>query len=506
MHIALFVGLLLLAIGNVAVLLSHISHWDRFYGRRTTYSVEILHYGYAVFILALWPVAWWLRRLWRDGWSAFAQVRSWLPMRVLVYCVFLAIGVTSIASALGLFEFSEFLTRAFFMSTLVAFLGLWALFTLALPDISVENLSSPWRYVDLALMNVVLTLLLLEGAITLWAHYGPPNMAIEAASSGANVEWHRPEPHRPFFNFTLNSGGYNDTEFFRATDRDLVVALLSDSFGLGIVPYAYNFATIAEQGLQEALGDRYERVAIHNFGIPGNNMPEYAFLLHSEALQTNPRYVILCVFVSNDMRTIEKFKHYLFQHWRILVLAQRLFAFHEEVPKGGNVLKIGKPEENEDGVPEHILDPEKEPPTFSEEAFLNVESRRFEMVNTRSSSIEEKYENFFSILGRFHQWLGDKLLVVAIPDEFQVNDDLFEQIVSARQNPSQYRRDYPQERLTAYCEKQGIPILDLLPRLREANKTERVYHLRDTHWNARGNRIAGEAISEFVLSRLKSGG
>ncbi len=449
LHITLLVMFLVFGIGHLAVLASHLSHLDKFYGRPTTFSVDILYYGYAVSILALVPIGLWLLRLRRTGWAALAPVRSWLPVRVWIYCVFLALGITSIASALNLFEFSEFLTRAFFMSTLVGCLGLWALFTLAYPIIGPENLAWPWRYLDLVLMNVVLTLLVLEGGITLWAHYGPPNMAIEAASSEANVAWHRPEPYHRYFNFTLNSGGYHDTEFYRATDDDFVVALLSDSFGMGIVPYAYNFATIAEQELHSALGGRYTRVAVHNFSIIGNNMPEYAFLLHTEALQTNPRYVVLCVFVTNDMRTIAKFKHYLFQHWRIWVLTRRTLAFHEEARKGGHVLSIGNPAESEDFVPEHILDPQKEPPTFSEEAFLNIESRRLEMVKPWNASTQKKYESFFRILGQFHTWLGEKLIVVAIPDEFQVNDDLYERIVAAGQNPSEYQRDYPQERLLA---------------------------------------------------------
>jgi len=36
------------------------------------------------------------------------------------------------------------------------------------------------------------------------------------------------------------------------------VALLADSFGLGVVPYEHNFATIAERLLRQALVDRYK--------------------------------------------------------------------------------------------------------------------------------------------------------------------------------------------------------------------------------------------------------
>ena len=52
-------------------------------------------------------------------------------------------------------------------------------------------------------------------------------------------------------------------------------------------------------------------------------------------------------------------------------------------------------------------------------------------------------------------------------------------------------RDLPQRRIAAFLEQEGIPHLDLLPILRAAEPMEdgqlRLYHLRDTHFNARGN-------------------
>jgi len=39
----------------------------------------------------------------------------------------------------------------------------------------------------------------------------------------------------------------------------------------------------------------------------------------------------------------------------------------------------------------------------------------------------------------------------------------------------------------------------------EAEKDGRTYHLRDTHWNAHGNRIAGKQVADFLLDRLSLG-
>ena len=92
---------------------------------------------------------------------------------------------------------------------------------------------------------------------------------------------------RPF-GFRPNSGGFHDEEFFSADDDDFVVALLSDSFGLGVVPYRYNFATIAEQLLRRDLEAPGRRVAVHNFGIASLDLTGYAWLLQHEVPDTNP--------------------------------------------------------------------------------------------------------------------------------------------------------------------------------------------------------------------------
>ncbi len=162
-------------------------------------------------------------------------------------------------------------------------------------------------------------------------------------------------------------------------------------------------------------------------------------------------------------------------------------------------MDIGAPLKADNTVPEYIHEAEKELPTYSEETFLRIESRRLEIVNQHNPSTQKKYRAFFEALAQFHSWLGKKLIVVVIPDEFQVNDGLYAQALAPKRTPHDYERDYPQDRIRGFCEKQGIRMLDLLPALRTAHREDRVYHLRDTHWNARGNLVAGRQIADFIL-------
>ena len=89
-----------------------------------------------------------------------------------------------------------------------------------------------------------------------------------------------------------------------------------------------------------------------------------------------------------------------------------------------------------------------------------------------------------------------------IPDELQVNNRLWAELGGGTADTAHLQREYPQRRITAWCAKQGIRVLDLLPLLRRAEQSGRTFHLRDTHFNARGNRVVGEALAA-ELSRYQ---
>lgn len=88
-----------------------------------------------------------------------------------------------------------------------------------------------------------------------------------------------------------------------------------------------------------------------------------------------------------------------------------------------------------------------------------------------------------------------------IPDEFQVEDALWESLTASGLAP-QRERDFPQRWIGARLEREGLPYEDLLAPLRAApplaDGRRRLYHLRDTHFNARGNEIAARGLAALV--------
>jgi hypothetical protein len=85
---------------------------------------------------------------------------------------------------------------------------------------------------------------------------------------------------------------------------------------------------------------------------------------------------------------------------------------------------------------------------------------------------------------------------VLIPDELQVNPEVRDEALKeAGARSEEVDLELPQRRLVAFFEKREVACLDLLPLLK---KHPHSYAVRDTHWNAEGNRLAAEAIAAWL--------
>ena len=98
-----------------------------------------------------------------------------------------------------------------------------------------------------------------------------------------------------------------------------------------------------------------------------------------------------------------------------------------------------------------------------------------------------------------HRATGRPAVLVLIPDQLQVDPELRIRLDQVRPDASplfQWALDRPQTFLHTELAPDGVVLIDLAPALRQAHEDlGRVYHLRDTHWNANGNRVAAEEIA-----------
>jgi hypothetical protein len=123
-------------------------------------------------------------------------------------------------------------------------------------------------------------------------------------------------------------------------------------------------------------------------------------------------------------------------------------------------------------------------------------------------SIEKAYQVTSGILGEFKAF-GDAqklpLLIVLIPAEFQIYPDKFNALVKKQGlDPASFELDVPQRRWTELAGAHGFQVLDLLPILRQSASGPYLYMSLDGHLSLEGNRIAGEAIAQALLTLMLS--
>lgn len=195
-------------------------------------------------------------------------------------------------------------------------------------------------------------------------------------------------------------------------------------------------------------------------------------------------------------------ERYRLQQWLTWRVTARLLSLARLTPdERERVARIGADGGQPGEVPAWIEDPGLEISTMTESRFLEVETRRRRITDPSDAKIAQGYDQLFAGLRHFHSLLEERLLVVLIPDEFQLNDALWETLGG---DAPGLDRTLPQQRILAFCTDRDIERLDLLPVLRAAEPSGRTYHLRDTHWNARGNLAAGSALARAIADELRS--
>jgi hypothetical protein len=98
---------------------------------------------------------------------------------------------------------------------------------------------------------------------------------------------------------------------------------------------------------------------------------------------------------------------------------------------------------------------------------------------------------------------GGRLVVAYVPSRMEVNANTWE-LTRARYGLDEavFDRSAVAGRIRYIAQRLGLPMLDLTaPLAREDGVLRPVYYPTDSHWNARGQEVAGRALSEFLVGR-----
>jgi hypothetical protein len=358
------------------------------------------------------------------------------------------------------------------------------------------------RIISIISINIIVLTILLEIGIIILSCFIKTPLLVKDNAHSSNVISTYQKKYRTGtirMGFPLNSHGFYDREVTQEkNDNSFRVLALADSFGMGIVPYKNNFLTLLENNT--AKEQELKNIDVINTGIPRIGTNEYYVLFKKYFKKYHCDHVLLCLFTGNDIESFEKFKtakrFFYPEYWYTYVVAKRLYAIFKEGSKTGKKLSnIAKIQDESFG---HLISPEDEKPTFSEQLFLKIERRRVDVCNTELNETRKAYNDTFKNILKIQKECAGKLTVFLIPDEFQVNSELWDKIMSNFDlDKTKYDKDYPSKRLKEFCRDNNIDFIDPIEELRmHEENINRTYHLRDTHWNAFGNKIAAKVIAE----------
>jgi hypothetical protein len=361
--------------------------------------------------------------------------------------------------------------------------------------------------ISLVLVGIAFALVIAEGASVLLARTSSATIFLAAGGAQATLSRNRMPPYALYAGSHLNGGGFHDDAFVASSPDRPVVAVLADSFGLGIVPRAANFIQVAEDRLRLGQVGSGRRVLLHDFGVPAIGVPEYALLLETEVAATAPDLVIVCLFPSNDLESVDPLRRVRWSlgRWLIIDLSRRVGSWLAEELRSSDrwqtpLASVGPAASGRDLAPSLLR------PTLSEETFLRIERARLRGLDPRDPTQVRRIDRLIGLLESMRGSQPAAVQIVMIPDEFQVSDPLYRDLVRTDPALADFDRNALHHEIRGRLRSAGFRVLDLLDALRAAEAVAPTYHLRDTHWNEWGNRVAGEALARFVDESLPQEG
>jgi len=338
-----------------------------------------------------------------------------------------------------------------------------------------------------------------------WLRPGP--LFVRPASKAeARIEQYRGLPGENYFGVPLDARGYHDGPWQPAPGQPRIVAV-GDSFSQGVVAHPFHYTTVAER----LLGG----IPIDNVGVSAIGPSEYLYLIEHEVLPAQPDVIVLALFLGNDVAEADRPPASIGRSWYarenvlLFQLPKRLWAlWHEAQPRTRAAghdfdppLRVGDPPERFVEWMPWLADPLLESPTFTREAFLEIEKQRLPQIFRADD--RSAYRGLFRDLDRIRRATrGIDLRVLLIPTEVQVEPALWDEVVRYAAVVFPLDRDQPQRIVREWLARRGIAYADALPDFRAQaplpGGRRHLYHLRDTHLNARGNAVLGAVLARLL--------
>lgn len=307
---------------------------------------------------------------------------------------------------------------------------------------------------------------------------------------------YRSRPNKPIGNhLTTNDGGFNDINHSAKPGKGASrLALVGDSFVYGAVTRDKNISFV----LADLARQNDTDLDVINMGIAAAGPKNYLGLMKHDVAQSNSDMVAVVIFVGNDIT--QSHPHFKTSVWlnstRETLIRPYYIGFSREYSYLYRSLRSVFRTMREQ--------PGKTPgDSFSRETFMGVEQQRSLIYEKEMSTfIRDSFEGVIDLIEQMSleaKRQNKPLFVVLAPDELQISAPIQEYLKSHYLlDPPEYDFGQPQSILTEALSNRGIPVLDLLPIFLNSRREEELYLQYNTHWNDNGNRLAAEAIWQYI--------
>ncbi len=295
---------------------------------------------------------------------------------------------------------------------------------------------------------------------------------------------------------------------------------VGDSFVYGAVPPRENFLEVAARELSTA-PDTMAPVEMVLMGCPGWNTEQEVGIVRALGPALAPDLIVLCFSVDTDVTGIPV-RGRIIQGNLLYVGAQtpglnalrrsRLFVLGEQVylrrltATARRVARALTGQRAPADVPAvaGAADTAFAPPT------RHYRDRQLRLLplfapdpDPRTAALWREAERQLDRFADACRAAGAPWLLLVAPAEIQADPRLRDLVLASSDRPAgAFDFDLPQRRLAAWAGARGVPLVDPLAVLRATRGEGRLYAPNNSHWNARGNAVAGRLLAAALASRL----
>jgi len=381
-----------------------------------------------------------------------------------------------------------------------------------LKKLSALKLNRPTKFLLLTFCWTILPLLLLEFLMTI----------LEPYIFRGNFQY---DPdlgfrNRPYSGKT-NQFGFNDRDYpLQKEPGTYRIVFVGDSFSW-MGGKKHNYIPLLAKKFEGYYGKH--QLDIINTGYIGTHTVEELAMLKKYGLQYNPDQVALGFFAGNDFLDgdpnrkriivndlfidIDKRQEFILFGYPIIPKS-RVLTFIEQRTKIWTEEAKAKKDREKD---------EKEGKRngfFARQTYLNMVRGKLEFCNIAGLNSGERNPRINYILNGVSEMktLLDskkiKLIVGIYPDEYQVDEQLLNEVLTTfKLNKSDYDLECQQRILKKHLEANAIPYVDMREKFRQEtikHPGDKLYLLRDTHWNDRGNQLAADIWFDTLRQEVDS--